>query len=71
MSKKKSHEQEESLPILTSLGFTKQGGLWVVYTIKTQGDKVVSAEVSNGDTKAIAFEEFKIKAVKEFVEKDI
>lgn len=70
MAKKQTPTQEE-LPILTSLGFMKQDGLWKTYKLHTQGDKVVNAEVFEGDTRLIAFEKFKLEAAKEFLDKDL
>jgi hypothetical protein len=58
-------------PILTSLGFHKSGGLWVVYKLKTKGNVVLSVELSEGDTRGIALEEFKKKAVTEFLMGDV
>lgn len=72
MSKAKRTPEEiaDPLPILTSIGFHKKGGLWQVYTLRTQGTKVLSFELSEGDTRMIALEEFKKIAVREFIDKE-
>ena len=67
MATKKKQEESQELPIMTTLGFKKQGGLWYVIELKTQGDKVVDVKLSEGDTKAIALEAFKIKAANSFL----
>ena len=67
MATKKKQEEQGELPIMTTLGFKKQGGLWYVIELKTQGDKVIDVKLSEGDTKAIALEAFKIKAANSFL----
>jgi hypothetical protein len=66
-SKRTPEEIATSLPILTTIGFTKTGGLWKVITLRTQGTQVLSVEMSEGDTRAIALEQFKITAANLFL----
>ena len=69
-AKRTPEEIEQELPILTSVGFNKMDGLWRVYTLRTQGTKVLSVELTEGDTRFIALEEFKKIAVREFIDKE-
>jgi hypothetical protein len=60
----------QELPILTSVGMHKIDGLYVPYVIKTQGDKVVSFEPEEPNTKAIALSVAKINFVKKIQDYD-
>lgn len=61
------------MPILTSVGFGRVGensNTYVSYTIKTQGDKVISIEVGEPNLKSIAVDEAKIAFVNNLMDKE-
>lgn len=66
-------EKEGSLPILLSVGMAKtspNSNTYVSYLIRSQGDKVLSVEVSEPNLKAIALDEAKVSFVHEFMNED-
>src|SRR5690348_1333073 len=63
-------EKNGELPILTSVGFTRVGTTnnFVSYVMKSQGDKVLSVEVSDPNLRGIAEESSKIDFVTHFID---
>lgn len=60
---KETKQPEESNfehPVITSFSMMRQAGGWVVVTIKSQGDVVISKEFTSPELKAITFERFRI-----------
>lgn len=61
----------EDLPIIKSIGLVKipnqDHESWVVVTITSQGDKIISTEMTEPNMKAIAVDAGKIAFVKLFV----
>ena len=57
-------------PVITSLSLIRKGGGWVVATIESQGDKILSVKYTEPDRKSIAFERFKITVAQIFVAQD-
>lgn len=64
---KKSPEIIED--VVTALSLIRVPSGWAVATYKIQGDKVLSVERTEVNVKAIAMETFKMKAVKELLNK--
>lgn len=54
-------------PVVTSFSLIRKAGGWVVVTLKTQGDVVVSTEYTEPDMKAIAFERFRVMVAEKLV----
>jgi hypothetical protein len=65
--------EEKEAPILKSVGFGQlaPGNFWVSYLITTQGDKVLSIQVSDPDLRQIAEDSAKIAFVTELMDKTI
>lgn len=68
MAKTRTEKREESLPVVTALSLVRGKDGWQVLTLKVQGDKVLSVEATNPDMRAIALEQFRIRASKEFIQ---
>jgi hypothetical protein len=64
MSKKIENKPEE--PTIVSYSLVRNRGHWSVATITTQGNNVVSIELSEPDIKAIAIENCKTKFIHTF-----
>lgn len=54
--------------MITALSVVRAKDGYTVLTLKVQGDKVVSAESTPEDMRAIALEAFRVRAGKEFFE---
>ena len=67
----KENTEKSELPIITSIGLVKipnqDHESWVVVTIMSQGDKIISTEMTEPNMKAIAVDSGKIAFVKLFV----
>lgn len=64
-------KDNKDMPILKSIGFGKinpESNLYVSYIITSQGDQVLSIEVSDEDMKVIAMDEAKINFVNTFMD---
>jgi len=61
-------EKQSEHPVLISVGMLRKNGLYHPFTMKTQGSKVISNKIEDGDMKAIAQETLKINVVRQILD---
>lgn len=66
MSKPVAKGEANTAPIYTTVGLERDSIGWFVVTVTTQGNEVISGERTESDLKAIAIDQFKVKAAKMF-----
>lgn len=66
LDKNPAPTEPKEIPKLVAFSVAKIESQWFVIKLTIQGDQVLAIEMSDGDMKAIALEEFKIKVAKEF-----
>ena len=67
MKQKKEQSDTSNEPIIKSIGILKQPKGWSVVKLTTQGAQVISQEMSEANTKAIAMANLKIAVVRELL----
>ncbi len=67
-TEKREDEVTEALPVVTALSMVRTREGWRMLTFKIQGDKVLDVSATEPDLRAIALEEFRKTAAKEFME---
>ncbi|CAK0774854.1 hypothetical protein CCP3SC1AL1_760019 [Gammaproteobacteria bacterium] len=66
MSKPALKVPENTSPIYTTIGLERDSIGWYVVTVTTQGNEVIKGERTESDLKAIAIDQFKVKAAAMF-----